>query len=55
MIWTPVDATGPLWGVWTPRGLQDSTPETARGVLLRARLLAPLEYHLLERTTIGSI
>ena len=32
--WTPRDA---FWGVWTPRGLQDSTHGLARGVLSCAR------------------
>jgi hypothetical protein len=31
-------ATGLLFSVWTPFGLQDSTPELACGVLSRARL-----------------
>jgi hypothetical protein len=35
--WTPVDATGRLLGVWTPRGLQDSNTWLARGVLSCAR------------------
>ena len=35
-----MDATGRLLGVWTPRGLQDST--LARGVPSRARLRAVL-------------
>jgi hypothetical protein len=37
-----VDAKGRLLGVWTPRGLQDSTPGLARCVLSRARLQAVL-------------
>ena len=32
-----MDATGRLLGVWTPRGLRDSTPGLARGVLSCAR------------------
>jgi hypothetical protein len=32
-----VDATGRFWGVWTPRGLRDSTHGLARGVLSCAR------------------
>ena len=32
-----MDATGGFFGVWTPRGLQDSTHGLARGVLSCAR------------------
>ena len=46
--WTPREQ---LWGVWTPRGLQDPHRGLARGVFSRA-VVGASHYRLLETTTI---